>query len=352
MVTRADQIAASEATEFDNVVPFARRRFGAPAATLLTVTADARPAPNAPRCRAVLGPALFLACSLAVHAGVYVLLSRPPQPLASVGVVAMSLEIVLGADVTAGLDTHPTEAEAMTTAALADAPAGETEPAVKPEPGEASPVEQEVAEPVSATDQDRSAALLQPQADDVSAPPAPPPPPLPTQAPDVAAPPEPAPPRLTEPQRHDVGSNRPERVQRSPVSVARAHPHQPTDTAQRRRAGQEARTASAAAAGSSGIGRGRSDADSNYRGLVAAHLARYKRFPADAQARGDHGSTIVSFGIDGNGRVTSVRLVSASGIGSIDQESQAMVRRASPVPPPPSGHAMTVTVPLSFDPLR
>jgi len=49
-----------------------------------------------------------------------------------------------------------------------------------------------------------------------------------------------------------------------------------------------------------------------------------------------------------SGGVTSVRLARSSGVGSIDQEVQAMVRRASPFPPPPGGRAQTFTVPVNF----
>jgi hypothetical protein len=42
------------------------------------------------------------------------------------------------------------------------------------------------------------------------------------------------------------------------------------------------------------------------------------------------------------------RLAHSAGIASLDQEVQAMVRRASPFPAPPAGHAMTFTVPVSF----
>lgn len=103
-----------------------------------------------------------------------------------------------------------------------------------------------------------------------------------------------------------------------------------------------------AARAAGGIGRGRSDADTNYRGMVAAHLARYKRFPTDARGRGEGGRTVVSFSLNGSGSVTSARLVNGSGIASLDQESLAMVRRASPFPAPPSGRAMHFTVPVSF----
>src|SRR5205809_1055377 len=125
MVAGASQIATRDAPEPGNVViAFPRPHLGASPATLLTIEADARPAPSAPRRHAVFGPAVFLALSLGVHAGLYVLLARPPKPLASVATVAMSLEIVLGADLTAGVDKRPTEAEAMTTASVANEPRG------------------------------------------------------------------------------------------------------------------------------------------------------------------------------------------------------------------------------------
>ena len=37
-----------------------------------------------------------------------------------------------------------------------------------------------------------------------------------------------------------------------------------------------------------------------------------------------------------------------TGIASLDQESQAMVRRASPFPPPPGGRSVSITAPVSF----
>lgn len=106
---------------------------------------------------------------------------------------------------------------------------------------------------------------------------------------------------------------------------------------------------STASAAANSIGRGRMVAgDANYRGLVAARLARFKRFPADARRRREQGSAVVSFGIDGGGRVTSVRLVRGTGFLALDDEVQAMVRRASPFPPPPSQGEMTFTAPVSF----
>jgi protein TonB len=98
----------------------------------------------------------------------------------------------------------------------------------------------------------------------------------------------------------------------------------------------------------SGIGRGRSDSDTNYRGLVGAQLARNKQYPAEARSNHDQGTASVSFTLDGSGRVTTASLVRGSGYASLDQEVQAMVRRASPFPPPPGGRPMSFTVPVTF----
>ena len=107
-------------------------------------------------------------------------------------------------------------------------------------------------------------------------------------------------------------------------------------------------TPSTASAPAGSIGRGRMAGDANYQGLVAARLARFKRYPPEARRRREHGSAVISFVIDGTGRVASVRLVRATGFGALDDEAQAMVRRASPFPPPPRGAEMTFSAPVSF----
>jgi TonB family protein len=77
--------------------------------------------------------------------------------------------------------------------------------------------------------------------------------------------------------------------------------------------------------------------------MVRAHLARYQR-----GGHAQQGSATVSFGLDGSGRVTRVSVVRGSGHASLDQEAAAMVRRASPFPPPPPGAARSFTVPVRF----
>jgi colicin import membrane protein len=79
-----------------------------------------------------------------------------------------------------------------------------------------------------------------------------------------------------------------------------------------------------------------------------ARLVRVKQYPAEAKANHSQGVATVSFSIDASGRVTSVRLVRSSGVPSLDQEAQAMPRRASPFPPPPVGAPKSFTAPVSF----
>jgi protein TonB len=83
------------------------------------------------------------------------------------------------------------------------------------------------------------------------------------------------------------------------------------------------------AAPSSGVASSQSMA--TWRGSVIAHLNRNKRSPG-----GNRGVATVAFSIDRGGRVTSARLVRSSGSPSLDAEAVALVRRASPVPPPPA----------------
>ncbi|MBX9778212.1 MAG: energy transducer TonB [Xanthobacteraceae bacterium] len=112
---------------------------------------------------------------------------------------------------------------------------------------------------------------------------------------------------------------------------------------------QKQQVAAAPADSASGVGRGRSDANSTYGGLVAAHLQRYKQYPAAARKARARGVATVSFTVDETGRVTSVELAQTSGVSAFDQEVVAMVRRASPFPRPPDRRSRDFTVPVRFN---
>ncbi|NVO15374.1 MAG: energy transducer TonB [Rhodoplanes sp.] len=276
---------------------------------------------------------LVTAGSVMLHAAILTAFAREPAPVASIGLEVVSVEMVLGADAPAGLAATPSESEAAATA----------QP--KTEPAKAEPEKTEEPKPVEEAKALESETTPQPPKDEP--PKEEPRPEIVDEAPErvAAIPPEPPKPQ---PKLEIKPETKPAA---KPKPKAKAEPKTRTATRTAERTSDDARptnTSAARSTSASGIGVGRSDLSTNYRGIVAAHLARHKQFPAEARAGGHQGSTSVSFTIDGSGRVTSVRLGRGSGIASLDQETTAMVRRASPFPAPPTGQSMSFSVPVSF----
>jgi protein TonB len=200
--------------------------------------------------------------SALAHAGIYAAFDRPPPPQTSVGEIAISVEIVLGSEHAAGLSQRPTETEA--TDAAASNPS-------QPQRAAETPLETVAAPP-----------LLKPE-----------PKPEESKTEIAKVEPELCPShrksnrkRRRRPLRKRHPSRHPE--QKEPVS------EQPTarKTDSAERTPSRAAVASQASESSSGIGRGFSDADTNYRGRVAAHLARHKRFPEEARQRRQRGNRL------------------------------------------------------------
>ncbi len=240
--------------------------------------------------------------SLLGHAAILFALTRAPVPIASVGEHVISIEIVVGADAPAGLAVRPSEAE----------PEIKTTEAKEPERVPDNATREEVA---------REALALEKPETSVAEPIA--------QARTETIEPEPvAPPRKEEPVETMRDEPKPERKSAPQVEAT------------------PSRVASALA--SNNIGLGRSANDPNYLGRIVAHLARHKRFPAEARSRREQGRALVSFGLDDGGRVSWVKLVTGTGFAALDREAEAMVHRASPFPPPPGGQATSYTAPVSF----
>lgn len=110
----------------------------------------------------------------------------------------------------------------------------------------------------------------------------------------------------------------------------------------------DAAPADRVAAPSAGASSSSSRAPANWRSRLMAHLNRHKRFPAGETGSG---RARVAFVIDRSGRVLLASLAGSSGNATFDGEAVAMVRRASPVPPPPPevpGGTISFTVPVDF----
>jgi protein TonB len=293
---------------------------------------------------------------------------REPTPLASIGMEVISVEIVVGATAPAG--AAPTEGEQQVNAAVApvtetaetekakekattqqqsvDVAREETAPEQKTERPKADETKPEESKFETAAAPERPAAEQKPAVAMIE-----------TPSPDTAtAKPQEAPPPPAEVTLLPQPEEKPieKKAERKPVQAAPPKPVKDAKPAKeprriaaptRENATREAK-ASTPSTAANNVGVGRSDNASNYAGLVSAHLRRYQQYPSDARGRGDQGTATVSFGLDSGGRVTSARLARGSGVASLDQEVQAMVRRASPFPAPPDGRPRSFTVPVAF----
>jgi protein TonB len=98
-------------------------------------------------------------------------------------------------------------------------------------------------------------------------------------------------------------------------------------------------------------GQGSSNAMPSWNSRIVAHLQRHKRYPTDAQARGETGVARLSFTIDRSGHVLSSHLAGSSGVASLDRETVALVFRAQPLPPAPpelAGARFSFSVPIRY----
>jgi protein TonB len=89
----------------------------------------------------------------------------------------------------------------------------------------------------------------------------------------------------------------------------------------------------------------------NWKSQLVASLERYKRYPSEAQSRGEQGIAQLAFNVDRSGGVHHARIVRSSGSSLLDRESLILVERAQPLPPPPemSGSQIAIMVPIRYN---
>ena len=84
---------------------------------------------------------------------------------------------------------------------------------------------------------------------------------------------------------------------------------------------------------------------------LVKHLQQFKRYPAEAQSRGEEGVVLLSFSVDRAGHVLAHQIVRSSGHAELDAEVMSMIERAQPLPPfsPDMPDAvLDLTVPIRF----
>lgn len=85
---------------------------------------------------------------------------------------------------------------------------------------------------------------------------------------------------------------------------------------------------------------------------ILAKLQKEKRYPAYALRSKQQDTVLIRFVIDGRGNVLSSTIVKSNGYDLLDRESLALIKRASPLPPPPmnvmKGDRLELVVPIEF----
>lgn len=94
------------------------------------------------------------------------------------------------------------------------------------------------------------------------------------------------------------------------------------------------------------------DAVPSWKSALVARLERYKRYPTEAQSRGEYGVAQLAFSVDRSGGVHHAHIVRGSGSSLLDRETLALVERAAPMPPPPpeiAGAQIPIVVPVRYN---
>jgi len=89
----------------------------------------------------------------------------------------------------------------------------------------------------------------------------------------------------------------------------------------------------------------------DYLAKVMTWLERHKEYPDEARSRHDEGTVLIAFVIDRSGQVLSLDIREHSGSPVLDRAAEDMLRRASPLPAPPSSYPeplLRLVLPLTF----
>lgn len=90
----------------------------------------------------------------------------------------------------------------------------------------------------------------------------------------------------------------------------------------------------------------------NWKSELVARLQRYKRYPSEAQARGEQGVAHLAFSVDRNGGVHNAHIVRSSGSSLLDHATLDLIARAAPLPAPPPevrGAQISIVVPINYN---
>lgn len=85
----------------------------------------------------------------------------------------------------------------------------------------------------------------------------------------------------------------------------------------------------------------------SYYARLRVHLQRHRR--ALLATGGARGTAVVTFRVVADGAVSGLRLRRSAGDAALDSEALDLLRRASPLPAPPLGQGLQLSVPIVFE---
>lgn len=143
-----------------------------------------------------------------------------------------------------------------------------------------------------------------------------------------------------------------EKAAEKPAEKAVVKKHRPKHASLASAPSPAEKRAARAAAPAAGAASQNPSALPNWKSELVARLERAKRYPPEAQTRGEHGVAQLAFSVDRSGGVHHAHIARSSGSSLLDSATLAMVARAAPLPPPPSemaGRQIAVSVPIRYD---
>jgi protein TonB len=114
---------------------------------------------------------------------------------------------------------------------------------------------------------------------------------------------------------------------------------------------ENAATAEKSAAPMAGLSQVDARTKAKWQRELVAHLGRFKTYPAASRDRRETGQIMLRFDLDRAGQVSNAAVSRSSGHARLDGAALDMLRRAAPLPPPPSSVAGTkieLVVPVKF----
>ena len=114
---------------------------------------------------------------------------------------------------------------------------------------------------------------------------------------------------------------------------------------------EDAATAEKSAAPTAGLSQVDARTKAKWQRDLVAHLGRFKTYPATSRDRRETGQIMLRFDLDRAGQVSNAAISRSSGHSLLDGAALDMLRRAAPLPPPPSsvpGTKIELVVPVKF----